>query len=49
MRFYPNSNTECLNWVKRPHGDSLGDAAQPPCLLWGGAGVRACEISFSGV
>ena len=29
MRFYPNSNTGCLNWVKRPRRDGLGDAAQP--------------------
>lgn len=28
MSFYPTSNTGCLNWVKRPHGDSLGDAVQ---------------------
>lgn len=40
MRFYPNSNTGCLNWVKRPHGDSLGDAAQP--------GVRASRALHGG-
>lgn len=38
MRFYPNSNTGCLNWVKRPHRDSLGDAAQ--------LGARASRASF---
>lgn len=38
MRFYPNSNTGCLNWVKRPRGDSLGDAAQ--------LGARASRASF---
>ena len=38
MRFYSNSNAGCLNWVKRPHGDSLGDAAQ--------LGARASRVSF---
>lgn len=53
MKFYPNSNTRCLTWVKRPHGGRFGGRSvvrreSPPCCFWGGAGAGACEASFSG-